>query len=559
MTEPTEPALLARRGSPPSARPFAVARRHITREAAAADGPRHEPHECYGEWSHARRQSAAVGGGRAPDDAQGVVGGLIARVGGDHPGGPDGGRDFAVRVGLGVLVLGLGYFVVCVVGRLGSPWPLEWMEGASALHAQRLVRGLPLYAAPRAEFIPFVYPPLSYLPMGLGLLVSGGALWGARLSSVVATLASCIALWRAGRHVSGTHAGLLAAGLFAMGYGYTGGFIDLARVDAWFCALSLCAVERLCARRYTQGLLVLALACLTKQHAVLLLAAASGGLWFVHGRSSVRAIIASWLALAASIAAICALSDGWFWTYCVTVPARHGVEPSLLISFVLVDLCLYLPLLIGLCGYFVATRRDPASHVLSLLLLAAVVASALGRAHPGGDDNVRLPAYALVSLVAAVSFCDLVVSRPRLRLPLMAALVLQLAMLFQPPALYWPSQQASRSFAQLRAELERCAGSNDFAAMDHVGLGDHAFVHTLALSDLRMNQDELAAQATEATLSVLRGPANRAPRVLAISSAFPGLMQALAEHYALCARTPAIALPTGYKLSETFIYRRRLP
>ncbi|HTU59885.1 MAG TPA: hypothetical protein VMF89_15645, partial [Polyangiales bacterium] len=271
------------------------------------------------------------------------------------------------------------------------------------------------------------------------------------------------------------------------------------------------------------------------------------------------------------------------------------------------------------CVYFVVTRR---SWLPSLLLLAAIAASALGRAHPGGDDNVRLPAYALSALVAALGFCDLMANRPRLRWPLTAALALQLAMLFQPPALYWPTQQTGEQFARLKTELTRCAGSSDFAAMDHADLGAHAFVHTLALSDLRMNRDELADQATQAVLTALSAtpdpgslahaaesesaasseagatatadspaPAGastgwgadplaragaralggslaragagesdvrvRAPRALAISSSFPGLMRTLAEHYELCARTPALSLPTGFELSETFIYRHK--
>ena len=48
-----------------------------------------------------------------------------------------------------------------------------------------------------------------------------------------------------------------------------------------------------------------------------------------------------------------------------------------------------------------------------------------------------------------------------------------------------------------------------------------------------------------------------APRALAISSSFPALMQTLSAHYELCARTAAMPMPTGYGLSETFIYRRK--
>ena len=460
-------------------------------------------------------------------------------------------------VTVAALVVGAGYAGLCIVGRVGSAWPLEWMEGASVLHAQRLWAGLPLYTAPQAAFIPFVYPPLSYLPMGLGLILSGGALWGARLASVAALVLSAFALWRAGKHLSGSHhAGLLAAGLLGMGYGYTGGFSDLARVDAFFCALSLCAVERLCARRYAQGLGLLALACMAKQHALLLLAAASLGVWTVRGRAALAGVLGSWLGLAACVAALCAHSDGWFWTYCVVVPAGHGVVPSLLLSFLLVDLLVYLPVPTTLCVYFVVARRDPRSRLLSLLWLAAVAASALGRAHPGGDDNVRLPAYALSALIAAHSFCDLLATRRRWRWPLIGALAAQYVMLFQPPALYWPTQQTAQHFTQLKASLASCAGSNDFAAMDHVGLGGHPFVHTLALSDLRMKHDALAVRATATVLSALEGPAEEAPQAVAISSSFPALMRTLAKHYELCARAPALHLPSGYSLPETYVYRR---
>jgi hypothetical protein len=343
--------------------------------------------------------------------------------------------------------------------------------------------------------------------------------------------------------------------LFASGYGYTGGFIDLARVDAWFCALCLCGVERLSAGRHAQGLLLLALSCFAKQHALLLLAAASGGVLIEHGRRALPGLAAAWLGLALGGAALVLWSDGWIWTYCVTVPAKHGLQASLLASFVLVDLCLYLPLLVGLCGYSLVVRRGPRALLLHLLLAAAVAASALGRAHPGGDDNVRLPAYALSALVAAISCSELMREQPRLRWALVAGLALQLAMLFQPPQLYWPSEQTAQHFTQLKAALTRCAGSNDYVAMDHSDFGGQPFVHTLALSDLRMNQDALAERATQALLIRI----SAGPKAIAISSSFPELLQALAQHYALCARTPELALPTGYKIPATYIYSRKAP
>jgi hypothetical protein len=441
----------------------------------------------------------------------------------------------AHAVAAGIALLGLAYLAACIAPRVGSPWPLEWMEGASALHAQRLVAGLPLYAAARADFVPFVYPPLSYVAMALGLWLADGALWGARLSSVVALVLCVVALSRAGTQLGGSRApGWLAAGLFAFGYGYTGAFSDVARVDAWFCALSLWGVERLSAERPRTGLALLALACFAKQHALLLLAAGSAGVLFEGGRRSLPGVLAVWAGLALGGAGLYVWSDGWIWTYCVSVPAGHGLRPSLLLSFLLVDLGVYLPVLVGLCVYWLSTRRGPQHTLVGLLLMAAIAASALGRAHPGGDDNVRLPAFALSALVAALGCGELLRSRPQLRWVVLVGLVVQVAMLVQSPALHWPSAQTAQGFEQLQAELRRCAAGDDYAAMDHAGLGGHPFVHTLALSDLRMNGDGLAEHATQQVLLALQ--AESAPRAFAISASFPALMQVLAEHYALCGR-----------------------
>jgi hypothetical protein len=458
-------------------------------------------------------------------------------------------------------MLGLGYLLVCVAGRWQSPWPLEWMESASVAHAERLLRAQPLYAPPSAEHIPFVYPPLSYLPMGLGHMLSGGALWGGRLASLCAIVACVWALVRAGSHLRATSAaGWLAAGIFGAGYGYTGGFLDLARVDAWFLALCLWGVERCCARRPAQSLWVLALACLAKQHAWLLLVAASGGMTLCQDKGSFRALCSAWLGLGLVVTLLQLWTDGWIWTYCVRVPARHGLHPGLLLSFVFVDLLLYLPMLSGLALYVLLRRGSRVAQqrqLLMLLLAAAIVASALGRAHPGGDDNVRLPAYGVLALVAAVAFVDLLENArsARGRVLLIGGLALQLSMLLQDPRLYWPSRESIETFSQLRAALTRCAGGADFVAMDHPGLGARPFAHTLALSDLRMNHDELGEEATQAVLAALRGA--EAPHAVAISASFPALLETLAARYELCARIPQLQLATGYRLGETYVYKRK--
>src|SRR5262245_21490265 len=43
--------------------------------------------------------------------------------------------------------------------RAAHPFDLEWMEGGMLAHAWRIQHGLPLYDAPAAEFVPYLYPP----------------------------------------------------------------------------------------------------------------------------------------------------------------------------------------------------------------------------------------------------------------------------------------------------------------------------------------------------------------------------------------------------------------
>lgn len=456
--------------------------------------------------------------------------------------------------------------VGAIAGRVGSPWPLEWMEGASLEHARRLLDGRPIYAAPSGEFIPFIYPPLGYLPMALSVWLFGPQLWAARLPSVIEIAIGLFALWRAARRWHGhACAGWLAVGLFGLGYGYTGGFVDLARIDAAFLALILVAVERAGAGALRTSLALCVLSCFAKQHGVFFVGAVGLALLVVpdealgprFGRRRVLPLMAALGALALGFLILNHISHGWFWTYTMQVPARHGVIPMLLVSFVFVDLLVYLPVLSGFGAHGLWKRVTARElNALDLMLLAGIAASALGRAHPGGDDNVRLPAYACLVLVAAVSFCDVALARARPAW-LCAGAALQVLMLAQLPNLYWPTPAAVSVMSGLQHELERCAGGGSSVAFDYTRITGQPFLHTQALSDLRMNGDALGAQATHAVIDFLKD--DSAPRAVAYSLPFKALTYTLDKLYEPCADVPAVRLPTGYAIGETHIYRHRAP
>lgn len=454
--------------------------------------------------------------------------------------------------------VGLVTLAVCVGQRVGSRDPLEWMEGASLQHALWLARGELPYAAPSAELIAYLYPPLAYVPVALASALFGEGLPFARAVSVAFTIGALALLGVASARLARARvAGLLSAGLFACGFGYGGAFLDLVRVDACFVLCIAAAAERLTAGRNAPALYWLAASALAKQHGALLLLAVSIALLVRERERALRAVSAAWLALGAACGALQVASGGWFLRYTFEVPAGHGLEPPLLASFVLVDLLVYLPVLSIAAGLALA-RNVRALTALDALLIAAVAVSALGRAHPGGDDNVRLPALLLLCLAGVAPLVSKALhgsavaaetGRPSgapLRVVLALALCVQGALLWQPPSFHAPrADETAQRFAELEAALVRCARGGSAVALDYALLTGVPFMHTMALSDLRLSGDTALARAgTRALLDRLRAP--DAPRALAVGTAFAELEAVLAERYEHCEDVPAPRLPTGY-------------
>jgi hypothetical protein len=457
--------------------------------------------------------------------------------------------ELGLRLALGASALfGLATLAQTVAQRVSFPHPLEWMEGTSLEHALRLSRGAALYAAPSAEFVPYLYPPLAYVPFAAVTALLGPTLPIARLASLACLVGTLVLLARAGTRAGGSRlAGLLVAGTFALGFGYTGAFLDLVRVDALFVLLLAAALERSVAGRVGVALALLALSALTKQHGLLLFALVSAGWLWEAPRRHARVVLSVWAGLLAALAFLQLASDGWFARYVLELPRQHGLEPTLLASFVVVDLGVYLPAL--MVGAGLALARGAVSRPLLALVLGAIAVSALGRAHPGGHDNVRLPAFVVLCVLGVVPLCaralDARAGRSS-RLACGLGLLAQLAILYQPPAYHAPNPARARSrFDVLDATLLRCARGGSRAALDYGGFGDRPLAHSMALSDLHLGGGSaLARSATSALLDALA--AGRGPDALAIGERFAALDGVLARHYARCVELPAPVPPTGY-------------
>jgi hypothetical protein len=234
------------------------------------------------------------------------------------------------RVALGVSIFWMLIIAVVFALRIGFPLELEWMEGGSLQQAYRVQHGLPVYGPPSPDFVPFLYPPLyPVLLAALGFVVPLGYGLG-RAVSIIAVFATWAALWRLCRFEQKPVAHrALAIGLFASGYVFGFRWLDLARGDSLFLALTLWGLlllresEGSWKKAVLAGCLV-ALGFWTKQTtAVFVLASALAGLlvaprqfWAYAGTIALidggGVLLGQWL------------TDGWLWTWIYEMHQTHA-------------------------------------------------------------------------------------------------------------------------------------------------------------------------------------------------------------------------------------------
>lgn len=438
---------------------------------------------------------------------------------------------------------------------MAFPWPLEWMEGSVLHHGLRLVSSEPVFAAPSARFVPYLYPPLGYLPFGLSSLAFGPSLPAARLASLLALLGTLLLLGRAAAHAGGGRAGLLAAGLYAWGFALTGAFYDLVRVDAVFLLLLAAGAERLAAGRVGSSLLWLAMSVFAKQHGLLFLGAASVWALWDAPRRHAPALALAWLGLAAALVAAHLLTGGWFTTYVWVLTRAHPVAWGRALAYLAVDLPGTLPLLAVAAGVDVA-RRWRAPRGVDALLAAGVAAGALGFAHQGGYDNVRMPALALLVVVAA-PVLDGWLTRGALagRGLAAAALAAQLALLVWWPPRLWPAPDTAARFGALVEALRECGRGGPAVAVDHALLTGEPFLHAMELNDLLIARGSpLAAELARDLERELASDAG--PAAIAVGAQLGEVERALQGHYQPCRRLPAPAFPSGFQPPDVVVWAR---
>lgn len=292
-------------------------------------------------------------------------------------------------------------FAFGVSQRVGYPHELEWMEGALADHAWRVANGLPLYCAPTAEHVPFLYAPLLFWLGGLGIRLGCDEILALRLVAIAFTVGSAMLVGHWVRSACGRVVpGLVASGLFVAGYGWLAWWYDLARNDTlfvFFCLATGYQLQRGAARRWLWAALLATLALLAKQSAVMWLPAIAVGAACLDWRTALRFAATAALGSAAVLGVMHWSSDGWSTFFLFEMPRHHGIVGENKLGFWVRDVVPITPLLaLGLTGFVAQWRAGAWREALFLAAFGsgALATSWLSRMHVGGFDNVLMYGFA---------------------------------------------------------------------------------------------------------------------------------------------------------------------
>jgi len=419
--------------------------------------------------------------------------------------------------------------------RLRYPVELEWCGGAMRDHCERILAGLPLYAAPGPDWIPYEYPPLYFWVSALLMrALHDGSFMSMRAVSTMSTIgcAAVLFLWvrHSTRSAAGRTWGAIAAGVFLATYRFTGAWYDVERLDMLFLLFALLGgywLDLACGlsadrtnRTYRANtidqpdersgrssgaapegraiaLVLLSaiaywLAFLTKQQAVLFLFGSVAALaWSRQWRKLALFSAVSALLCLGSFALLNRVTDGWFGYYCFRVPLANGIRLNLAAQYFTTDLPLYAPLLALIAVRLILTRlpagnpqHSTVSRPAATWCLMGLLGSLLSRAHWGGDQNVLMAGFIAITLAACMLAARLEATSQRRAAPLLALVFAQLIVLVYRPDAQVPSFANRDAGTRYAAAVSKLEQQGEVLCLDHGAVTSPRHFHLMALLDV---------------------------------------------------------------------------
>jgi len=299
--------------------------------------------------------------------------------------------------------------------RITYPYDLDFIEDNMLMQAIQVSLGKPVYVPPNANFVPQVYMPLYTFLGGWIFKVFTPSYLLLRLISFSAAVLTAFMIFSISRRISGNNGiAFCAAILFLAGYRTTGGWYDLARVDALFGLLTLAGATLLVYGKESHlklpivGL-ILALAFLTKQNGLFFALVVAAYLTFTIRGKVWTYVVAFMIISIPPVLYLNQVSQGWFSTYVFKIAYLSPIDFHRVLMTLSDDL---FGSMVGLTVPFVAASislilAEGGKGVLikpwNWFIGAALFISIAGRASVGGNRNNLMPAYTFLCIAPALA------------------------------------------------------------------------------------------------------------------------------------------------------------
>ncbi|OQX83663.1 MAG: hypothetical protein B6D53_01875 [Candidatus Omnitrophica bacterium 4484_49] len=404
----------------------------------------------------------------------------------------------------------LVYFFICLK-RLNYPFELEWMEGSIVDHVRQILRGKQIYIKPNLDFTPFIYNPLYYYVSALITIFTGIGFFPLRLISFLAFLSSqfLIFIWIK-RETKNYFPALLATGVFAGSYPYSGAFFDVARVDSLFLFLLLLAVFKTRWIKNKKDALLsgilFTLAYFTKQQTLLVYPFLLVYLYW-KGREYFSAFLSTTLIgmLGGSIL-LNYLSHGWFLFYTFYLPLHHPRLKEFLYLFWTKDILKPFVLTLVLIAAWISLHLKKGKDRLSFYLCLGIgmfLSAWSSRMHTGGYINVLMPAHAALAILFGLAIGELFNFTPVCRMHsslhrsfLFLFILAQEIVLIKNPFVYLPTAKNIEEGLRFLNTLAKIPGEIYITEHGFIPLfiDKKPYAHYIALNDIiRANPSHPAA------------------------------------------------------------------
>lgn len=400
------------------------------------------------------------------------------------------------------LIFTLTYIFVAL-SRIGYPFELEWMEGASVIHVKRILEGRSLYVRPNIEFTPFFYTPLYFYISSLFSLILGLGFTPLRIVSFLSSLGSLgvIYFW-VKEETQDKTSGIIAAGLFAATFKLSGFWYDIARVDSLFLFLSLsgaCLIKvRSSAGSFIISGILFSLAFLTKQTALVLILPLAIYILIYKRKLLIYFLVTIILGMGGPTLFFHIATKRWYYYYLFYLPRNHEIIKENYIAFWTKDL--FSPLFISLgisvlylIKEFSGKSRENAIYYI-LLFCGFLFGSWMSRLHVGGWLNVLMPAYAAISIVFGIGINALSrnseekgsLLRTNIPLVLYIACLLQYSLLSYNPIMQIPTKEDRKAGEYLIQTMKNIDGEIFVPYHSYLAemAGKRSYMHVHSLFDI---------------------------------------------------------------------------